>query len=93
MSDLDTQFAVTIPMTVLAFDREWPLKATVSPRGWECEPVILWLERDEQDVPFFVPGQVWDLAQAQLDDMTSLARIQFEHLMNRAPIPFMAAAE
>ena len=89
----DTQFSMTIRLNVEAYGRDWPLKATVSPKGWGCEPVILWLENDFPDAPYWVAEGLWDLAQAQLDDENSDARAAFEAAMNRAPVPFLAAAE
>ena len=87
----DTSFAVTIPATVTVYDREWRLSCTVAPRGWDCEPVLLWADHHDPASPF-VPGDVWDAAQDQLDTIGSPARIAFEFAFENAAIPFMAEA-
>jgi hypothetical protein len=84
----DTQFAVTIPMTVECFDRTWNLVATVSPQGWGCEPAILWLE-NQGETPW-VPELVWEAAEAQF--LGGPARIAYDAAMSKADLPFMAEA-
>ena len=87
----NTQFSVTVDVTVTVFDRDWNLTATVTPKGWDCEPVLMWLDHKSPDEPYWVPGEVWDAVQAQLDE-GGPARVQFDNLMGLAPVPFIAVA-
>lgn len=87
----DTEFAVTIPVTVTVFDRHWHLTCTVSPMGWDCEPALLWCDHADPSCPW-VPGDVWDAAQDELDTPGSPARDAFQHAFENAPIPFLAEA-
>lgn len=87
----NTQFSVTIPVTVTVFDKVWVLTATVAPKGWSCEPAVLWIDNTDPD-RYFIPERVWDEVQAQLDDEASAARAAFEAAMNAAPVPAWAEA-
>lgn len=87
----DTSFAVTIPVTVTVYEREWRLSCTVSPKGWDCEPALLWCDNQDPASPW-VPGDVWDAAQEQLDTIGSPARVAFEAAMTTASVPFLREA-
>ena len=86
----DTQFSVTIPVIVNVFGKVWKLNATVAPKGWGCEPAVLWIDNTDPE-RFFIPEPVWDAVQDALASDTP-ARAAFEAAMNAAPIPFMAEA-
>jgi hypothetical protein len=87
----NTQFAVTIPMTVEAFDRNWDLIATVTPLGFDCTPAILWLENKDKATSPWVPELVWEAAEEAL--VSGPARELFDAAMGNAEVPFLAAAE
>lgn len=87
----DTSFAVTIPVTVQACNRVWDLNCTISPKGWECEPALLWCENTDRNT-YFVPGDVWDAVEDALADPANPARVAFDAAMNAAPVPFMSEA-
>lgn len=86
----DTQFSVTIPVTVTVFDKVWELKATVSPRGGDCDPAVLWLDNTDPE-RYFIPERVWDAVEEELAGDTP-ARAAFDAAINAAPIPFMREA-
>ena len=86
-----TQFSITVDVVVNVFGRDWHLTATVTPKGWECEPVLMWLDHKDPAAPYWVPGEVWDAVQAQLDD-GGPARVQFDNLLGLADLPFTASA-
>ncbi len=90
MTMRNTSFAVTIPVTVTVFDKEWVLKATVSPKGWDCAPAVLWLDNTDPE-RYFIPERVWEAVEDELVGDTP-ARAAFEAAMNAAPVPFMAEA-
>jgi hypothetical protein len=86
----DTEFSVTIPVTVTVFDRQWHLTCTVAPKGWDCTPAVLWIDNTDPE-RYFIPERVWEAVEDALASDTP-ARAAFEAAMNAAPIPFMAEA-
>jgi hypothetical protein len=87
----DTQFSVTVPVTVTVFDKVWELKAIVSPKGWDCLPAVLWIDNTDPQ-RYFIPERVWEAVEDEFAGDTP-ARAAFEAAMNAAPVPFLAAAE
>lgn len=86
----NTSFAVTFDVSILVSDRLWNLTATVSPKGWDCEPAILWLENKDKDA-YWVPEFVWDAVESELAT-GGPARVAFDAAMNGAGVPFLAEA-
>jgi hypothetical protein len=86
----NSQFAVTFEVSVIVFERPWHLTCTASPKGWDCEPAVLWLENHGDT--YWVPEDVWEAVEDELAG-NGPARAAFDAAMAKAPIPFMAAAE
>ena len=86
----NTQYAVTIPVTVTVFDKVWELRATVSPKGWDCAPAVLWLDNTDPE-RYFIPELVWEAVEDELSRDTP-ARAAFEASMRTAAIPFLSEA-
>jgi hypothetical protein len=87
----NTSFAVTIPVTVTVFDKVWQLKATVSTKAMDTEPVVLWIDNTDPE-RYFIPERVWEAVEDELAGATS-ARAAFDAAISAAPVPFLAAAE
>jgi hypothetical protein len=85
----NTSFAVTFPVTIEAMNRTWSLTCTASPKGWDCEPAILWLENNGETP--WVPGEVWDEVEAELA-AGGPARDAYDAAMAKADVPFLAEA-
>ena len=86
----DTQFSVTIPVTVNVFGKFWKLNATVSSKAFEEEPVLLWLNNTDPE-RYFIPERVWEAVEDELAGDTP-ARAAFDAAMSVAPIPFLREA-
>ena len=86
----DTPFSVTIPVIVTVFDKVWTLTVTVAPKGWDCEPAVLWIDNTDPD-RYFIPERVWEAVEQELASDTP-ARAAFEAAMNAAPVPEWAEA-
>jgi hypothetical protein len=85
----NTDFAVTFDVAVNAYNRDWNLTCTASMKGWDCEPVILWLENNGETP--WVPADVWDAVEAELAT-GGPARDAYDAAMAKADVPFMAQA-
>lgn len=86
----NTSFACTFDVTVHVFDKAWHLTCTASPKGFDCEPAILWLDNKDRET-YWVPEPVWDAVELELRT-GGPARVAFDEAMADAGVPFLAEA-